>query len=165
MQKRLLVVLTALAAMFVLLPALVWAQASAEFVGTWRLEVPATRAGRFQGPDTRITTDQLTVSRTGDGLLVQRLIGATMVTATYDPTPFFTAVIGLKGQPRTAKTSWDGATLVIEETEVVSQPMGTATVRVTERWTLHDDGSLRVELTSDTGTSVLTRTGRYDRQK
>jgi hypothetical protein len=140
------------------------AQTVADFVGTWRLDPSATRAATFDGPDTRITTTQLTVSRVGEGLTVQRVIGPTTVTATYDPTPPSTAVVGLRGQARTARTSWAGSTLVIEETEVVQQPAGTATVTVTERWTVQEDGRLRIDVTSDTGTSTLTRTDRYLRQ-
>lgn len=136
------------------------AQTVLEFHGTWRLEASATRV-LTASPETRLVAKELTVAGVGDRFTVDRVVGPLTGRGTYDLALGETSNSGLRGEPRASTARWEGTTLVIADTETVPQPHGTATVRVTERWTLQLDGSLLVEITSVTAVSTLTRTYRY----
>ncbi len=138
------------------------AQGLGDLAGRWRLEPAAVRT-LAEGPETRMVAKDVTVAQVGDRVTIDRQVGPTTVRAIYDVGLVDTTNRGLRGEARASRATLEGATLVLEDRETVPQPRGTATVTVTERWTIQPDGALQMAITSTTATSTLTRTYRYVR--
>ena len=104
-----------LAAAVLSIATMAFAQAKADFSGTWTPEAPAAGAPAGGGGG-RGMAGPMTVKQTGDTLTIERMMGENKVTQTYklDGTESENKMTGRGGEVVTKSTAkWDGAKLTI----------------------------------------------------
>jgi hypothetical protein len=113
-----------LAAAVLSIATMAFAQAKADFSGTWTPEAPAAGApGGGGGGGGRGMAGPMTVKQTGDTLTIERTMGENKVTQTYklDGTESENKMTGRGGEVVTKSTAkWDGAKLTITTKQAAS---------------------------------------------
>jgi hypothetical protein len=142
-MKRALVVLTAILALAVAVPA--FAQ-KADFSGTWVRDAEKSDAmgGRGGGGGGMTMDVTLTIKQTADTLTVERKVGENAQTITYKLDGTEAKNAGGRGGEATYKSKWEGATLV---TEITRMGRGGNPTTSTEKISL-DGGALVMATTS-----------------
>jgi hypothetical protein len=136
-----------LAAAVLSIATMAFAQAKADFSGTWTPEAPAAGApGGGGGGGGRGMAGPMTVKQTGDTLTIERTMGENKVTQTYklDGTESENKMMGRGGGGEVVTKStakWDGSKLVISTKS--TGPDGAERVQ-TQTWSL-EGGNLTIE--------------------